>query len=359
MGILKKIRGKWFVVCCMLLVILIPLVFPRAAQAASTDDVTLTVEQVFTKPEGSQAADSFKYTLTALESGNPMPPGSSGTTFSFTISGNDSVDLGTITYSMTGTYSYEIRQTVETKQAGYTCDMQVYTVRVYVKNTDNGLNADAVVIKENGYKASVIEFANVYAPLSSDPDVMLDPPVKKTVTGNPSEDGTFTFKLEAEEQSSPMPADSTEGVKLMTIVGPGEGDFGTWSYTEAGTYQYTVSEVNKEVDGYTYDTAVYTITDVVKDVNGQLEVERTIINDGKEAVDSYEFVNKYSSGAGSSDKSGKSGTSGSTKRVKTGDNARIELYQVMFLIAGAILIVYVIYRIINRRKRSVNVNYEK
>jgi len=349
----------------MLMVCLFPLVFPQTAQASSTYDVTLAVEQVFTKPEGSQAADTFTYTLTALESGNPMPAGSSGDICTFTITGTDTETLGTITYSTTGTYSYEIKQKVELEQTGYTYDMQVYTLRVYVKNADDGLKAEVVGMKENGYKAAAIEFANAYAPLSSDPSNMVDPPVKKTVTGTPSKDGTFTFKLEAEDASYPMPSDSTDGVKLMTIVGVGEEDFGTWSYTEAGTYHYTVSEVNNGEDGYTYDTTIYTITDIVTDVNGRLEVLRTITNDANESVDSYEFVNQYTSGAGGSgttDESGKSGTagksgtSGSTNGVKTGDNVNIELYQVMLFIAGAVIILYVVYRIKNRKKQSVNVS---
>lgn len=98
-----------------------------------------------------------------------------------------------------------------------------------------------------------------------------DPPVKKTISGTPSEDGTFTFKLEAENKSNPMPDGSNDGVKLMTIMGAGEEDFGTWSYTEFGSYHYTVSEANNDESGYTYDTTVYTITDIVTDVGGQLE----------------------------------------------------------------------------------------
>ncbi|MGL6197423.1 MAG: Spy0128 family protein [Lachnospiraceae bacterium] len=288
-----------------------------------------------------------------------MPAGSSGDTCTVIISGSVTVNLGTITYSKAGTYSYEIKQTVEKEQIGYTYDKQVYTVIVYAKDNGDGLKADVVVIKENGYKASVIEFVNVYAPLHSDPAVMVDPPVKKTVSGSPSEDGTFTFKLEAEDPSNPMPSDSTDGVKLLTIVGSGTGDFGTWSYTEAGTYHYTVSEVNNAESGYTYDTTVYTITDSVKDVDGQLEVTRTVTNTDNKQVDSYDFVNQYTSDPDRSGITGTSskpsGTSGNTKGVKTGDDANPLLYLVLFLTGVMVLLAYISYKI----RKKIEANLEK
>lgn len=348
MGILNKMHKKRFIVFFMLLACLLPLVLPQAVHAASTD-LTLAVDQVFTKPEGSQAADTFTYSLTTLQSGSPMPAGSSGDTWDFTISGTDTVSIEPITYSTVGNYTYELRQTVLAEKTGYTYDMQVYTIKVQVTNVDGGLQINVVVEKEDGYKASVIEFTNAYQPLDS--DIMVDPPVKKTVAGSPSADGTFTFKLEAEDKSYPMPSDSEEGVKLMTIVGAGEGDFGTWSYTEEGTYHYTVKEVNNGEDGYTYDTTVYTITDIVTDVDGKLIVARTVTNDSNETMDSYDFVNIYTSGdkSGGSTTSGSTGTTGSTNGVKTGDNSRISFYQAMFLLSGILLICVVYLKKSNKK----------
>jgi len=350
MSILEKIREKRFPACGMLLVCLFTLVFPQVAYAAP-NDVTLAVGQVVTKPAGAAAADTFTYTLTAQQSGNPMPAGSSGDTCTFTISDMDTVDLGPVTYSTAGTYSYEIRQTVVSAQTGYTYDMQVYTVEVYVTNTAGGLQADVVVYNENGLKVSAIVFENVYEPLASDPSIMVDPPVKKTVSGSPSVDGTFTFKLEAEDKSNPMPTGSQNGVKLMTIVGPGEEDFGTWSYTETGIYEYTISEVNNGETGYTYDTTVYTITDNVTDVNGQLTVARTVTNAANKPVDSYDFINKYTSVRGASGPGG--GITKSTSGVKTGDDSMAGLYQAMLLIGGVVLLVLVVYRIRNRKTREI------
>lgn len=348
MSIRNKIRGKRPMACCMLLACLLTLAFPRAAHAAPTDDVALTVGQSFTKPADATAADTFTYTLTAQQSGCPMPAGSSGDTCTFTMSGTDTVSLGP------ATYSYEIQQTVASAQTGYTYDMQVYTVEIYAVNTAGGLQADAVVYNGDGLKVSAIVFENTYEPLASDPSIMVDPPVKKTVSGSPSVDGTFTFKLEAENKANPMPAGSADGVKLMTIVGPGEEDFGTWSYTKAGTYHYTISEVDNKETGYTYDAAIYTITDNVTDVDGQLTVARTVTNTDNKMVDACDFVNKYTSVKKASGPIGGSGSfGGMTDGVKTGDGTVLGLYQAMFFISGLALATCVVCLVRNRKKRGV------
>lgn len=141
MGILKIIREKRFVVCCVLLTILLPLLFPQAANAASTAVITLEAEQVFVEPEGSEAADEFTYTLMALDSGSPMPDGINGDTYTFPISGTDKVTIGTITYRTTGTYNYIIKQTTESKHTGYTYDPQEYSIKVVVDDDSGNLRA--------------------------------------------------------------------------------------------------------------------------------------------------------------------------------------------------------------------------
>jgi len=252
---------------------------------------------------------------------------------------------------MAGIYSYEIQQTVVSAQTGYTYDRKVYRVEVYATNTAGGLQADVVVYNENGLKVPNITFENQYAPLASDPSIMVDPPVKKTVSGSPDKDGTFTFKLEAENKSNPMPSGSADGVKLMTIVGPGEEDFGTWSYTETGVYAYTISEVNNGQTGYNYDTTVYTITDNVTDANGQLTVTRTVTNAANQPVDAYDFVNKYTSVRGAGGLSG--GIANIARGIKTGDEAIVEFYQVICFSGGLVLMVCVVYRIINKRRQEL------
>lgn len=332
----------------MLMAILLPWLFPQAADAASTAVIQLEAEQLFTQPANCQAADTFTYTLTAKDSGCPMPAGSSGDICTFTMSGTETVTIGTITYRTIGTYNYIIKQAMEPEQRGFTYDTQEYTMSVNVIGMDEGLKTQVVIKNNTGNKVSVISFENTYKPLASNPTIMVDPLVRKTVTGKPGVDGIFTFKLEAEYKSSPMPTGSTDGVKLITIVGEGEEGFGTWNYTEAGTYHYIISEVNNDESGYDYDTTVYTITDLVSDVDGQLEVTRSVTNINNEQVDSYDFVNQYKSDADRRGITGTSGTtggtSGNTKGVKTGDDANPELYLVLFLAGGMVLLAFISYK---------------
>lgn len=349
MGAILKVQGKRAIVFCVLSACVFAVMFSQTAYAAPASlPVTLTVEQEFTKPASSSAADAFTYKLTANEAGSPMPSGSSGGEYSFTIDGTDTVSVGPITYDHAGVYTYELKQVIAAEKTGYTYDKQVYTVKVYIKNGSAGLEQEILVAqKDDGSKVSGVKFTNAYAPLAADPALMVDPPVNKTVSGSPGKDSTFTFKLEAGDRSNPMPAGSVNGVKTLAIVGSGTEDFGTWSYTEAGTYYYTVSEVNTGESGYTYDTAVYTITDSVKDENGQLVLARTVTNTSNKQVSAFAFINKYTAAS----------TGGTTDGPKTGDGAMTGLYQTLLGVGGVVLMACMLYLLMDgRRKKRTKFN---
>ena len=108
--------------------------------------------------------------------------------------------------------------------------------------------------------------------------------VRKNITGDtPPSSEAFTFTL-APVNNAPMPAGDT-----VTVVGAREGVFGEIKYTQAGTYQYTVTETNGGVPGYTYDTTPKTVTVTVTNVNGVLS---PVVNypSGSDAVD---VTNRY------------------------------------------------------------------
>jgi pilin isopeptide linkage protein/LPXTG-motif cell wall-anchored protein len=206
---------------------------------------------------------------------------------------------------------------IDTKKPGYIYDIRVYTIEVWV----DSMSVDIVVWDEDREKAENIQFENSYKVSPSEPIKMTDPPVKKTVSGNPSYKTTFEFKLEAQTASSPMPAGSVNGTKTIKITGSGEGEFGTWSYDKAGTYYYIVYEVNTGASGYIYDTAVYMITDTVKEENGQFVLFRTVTNNLGKQVSAFTFINTF--------KEGKLGP-------KTGDDTPITLYLIMLAVGGAL-----------------------
>lgn len=318
----NKVQNKWITVRRLLLFCLLAIGFPLNVHAeADSAAVTLYVDQVFIK--NSSASDVnhvFSYDLISLDTGNPMPQGSLNSIYSFTVAGTGVKDIGPITFSNTGIYRYEIKGNQPVQAKGYSYDTQVYSVSVYVKQTGANLSPEIVVKQSDGSKAGSIRFENVYTPLASDPEIMVDPPVKKTVSGNPSTASSFTFSLTAQDKANPMPEGSAGGVRYMTIYGSGEEDFGTWIYTREGTYCYTVSEVVLSDTKYTYDRSVYTITDVVKDIDGQLVVARTVTNGANKQVESCIFINKYTGRDGSSGSGGSGGSGGPSRPGVTGSS---------------------------------------
>lgn len=308
----NKVQNKWITVRRLLLFCLLVIGFPLNVYAeADSAAVTLYVDQVFIKNSSTSDVNHvFSYDLISLDTG-PMPQGSLNSIYSFTAAGTGVKDIGPITFSDTGIYRYEIKGNQSVPARGYSYDTQVYSVTVYVTQTGVNLSAEIVVKKSDGSKAGSIRFVNMYTPIASDPDIMVDPPVKKTVSGNPSAASNFTFSLTAQDKANPMPEGSADGIKHITIYGSGEEDFGTWSYTREGTYYYTISEVVAAGTNYTYDRSVYTITDVVRDIDGQLEVTRTVTNGANKQVESCIFINKYNGGSGSGGSGSDGGGSGS------------------------------------------------
>lgn len=148
----------------------------------------------------------------------------------------------------------------------------------------------------DGYYVKVVQegitftITNQYAvPLAIE-----NPPVAKKITGDtPDVSSPFTFVLEAGEAGYPMPDGSVGTIKETVITGAGSSEFGEIAFTKPGTYSYTISEKNTGVEGYTYDTTVYTILFTVSEQDGELVVQRTITKPDGTEVDSPVFTNSY------------------------------------------------------------------
>ena len=268
------------------------MLLPATAHAENVDGpLKLEVKQTFVTT-ATDVDDTFTYKLQPLAPSNPMPAegraGDGSDAYTFTIKGDATTEIPPISFDQGGEYWYEISQVVEVQNHGYTYDTRVYTVYVYVEYT---LDVQIAVYGPDDKKVELVEFENGfgYVPL----DIMVDPPVIKTVSGNPSSAGVFAFSLAAENPSQPMPAGSINGVKTIQIFGSGQGEFGTWSYDNPGVYRYTVREENTGLEGYTYDTTVYTLTDTITVDNGQLVLNRVITNDQNRQVTNYPFINTY------------------------------------------------------------------
>lgn len=118
--------------------------------------------------------------------------------------------------------------------------------------------------------------------------------IQKRITGDtPKTNSVFTFVLMGANTSCPMPEGSKGTLKEITITGAGRGDFGEIVFEEPGTYTYTIREKDAGVQGYTYDTTVYTVTYEVVEEDGALHVTRKIQDQRGGKATALVFTNRY------------------------------------------------------------------
>ncbi len=167
---------------------------------------------------------------------------------------------------------------------------KTYDAEVYVTVTDADTLKTAVVIRdrETGEKKPT-----AYYP------VMIDPPVKKLLKGNPSEKETFHILFEgvsvegaAGLTKPPMPEGSDGLKKVLSIKGAGETEAGEIWLDRAGVYTYRFTEVDDRAANYTYDSTAYSVVATVTEGASGLELKTEIKKDGKTA-DAVVFENVY------------------------------------------------------------------
>lgn len=198
-------------------------------------------------------------------------------------------DFGEFTFSQAGTYVYNVtEQQGGTTDKGLTYDGRTAVVSFTV--VDNGLGqyvAGKPLITGIGEANT---FTNAYEAQSFDgvPDGM---EFSKQLTGIAwPADRQFTFTLTG-ANGAPMPEGTKDGVVTQSVGKPDEGDtakfnFGAITYTETGTYTYTVKELNGVMPGVAFDDHEAKVTVKVEDdKQGHLVATAT--------VDKAAFVNKY------------------------------------------------------------------
>jgi pilin isopeptide linkage protein/LPXTG-motif cell wall-anchored protein len=96
--------------------------------------------------------------------------------------------------------------------------------------------------------------SQVFAEESPKATVSLE--VEAQVSGDEfPEKENFTFILASQDETAPMPESNT-----VTIHGAGRMAFGEIEYTEIGTYEYTIAQQDKGLEGCTYDDSIYYVT---------------------------------------------------------------------------------------------------
>ena len=144
-------------------------------------------------------------------------------------------------------------------------------------------------VEDDDYKLKIISHYFAYA---AEGNIS----IKNIVDGNPLTNSTFSFRLEAENDDTPMPygPDGTEErIVTVGINGNGEADFGEIEFEEKGIYKYYITEINSGEKNYTYDAARYTVTFDVRDEQGQLVSYKKIEKEDGTEAEAVTFTNVY------------------------------------------------------------------
>ena len=242
-----------------------------------------------------------EFSFELLENGKVVATGSND------ASGNVTFDKK-ITYTEPGQHTYTVRE-VNNGLGGVTYDDQAYTVYTQIIDQGNGkLKAEhqAVVQMDNEFapiEGNKITFNNKYEAKGTTASIG----AVKRLTGKDLKDGQFTFQLKDENGKV---IDEAKNDKAGAI------SFKALEFDKAGTYKYTISEVNDKQKEIKYDTSEKTVTITVKDsgdgyLQAQVESEKQLI-----------FTNTFEAAGGSG--------------TKTGDNMNLVLPIMMMLTAAAI-----------------------
>lgn len=164
------------------------------------------------------------------------------------------VALSPVTYTAPGMHSYELREVAGTA-GGVTYDKATYRVRTTVTDAKNGTLAvkhELADAEGNAVGDTSVTFTNGYKAAP----VTLKLGAAKVLKGAELKAGQFSFELK-----------SRDGKVMSTAKNAADGSvtFDALTFKQAGTYAFTVSEVDDGQAHVTYDKAVHKIVVAVSD----------------------------------------------------------------------------------------------
>ena len=164
------------------------------------------------------------------------------------------VALSPVTYTAPGTHGYELREVAGTA-GGVTYDKTTYRVRTTVTDAKNGTLAvkhELMDAEGNPTGDDSATFTNGYEAAP----VTLKLGAAKVLKGAELKAGQFSFELK-----------SRDGKVMSTAKNAADGSvtFDALTFKQAGTYTFTVSEVDDGQAHVTYDKAVHEIVVTVSD----------------------------------------------------------------------------------------------
>lgn len=164
------------------------------------------------------------------------------------------VALSPVTYTAPGMHSYELREVAGTA-GGVTYDRAAYRVRTTVADAGNGtltVKHELADAEGNAVGDTSVTFTNGYEAAP----VTLKLGAAKVLKGAELKAGQFSFELKGRD-----------GKVMSTAKNAADGSvtFDALTFKQAGTYTFTVSEVDDGQAHVTYDKAVHKIVVTVSD----------------------------------------------------------------------------------------------
>lgn len=250
-----------------------------------TGDTALKVKKELTIPEGSQQAVSLKAGDYEFEVTSEALDGSDADGIVLpektTVSNDENGDVvfGDIKFTKAGTYKLTVKEVVpadDQKKPGVTYDTHAYSVTYEV--TEDYTNGKLVVAENGMTPEGESTFENVYkAEGSVEGGTKLA--ITKVIEGRDWNDNdSFTFNLTADEDYGDAVKMGTSEVTITKATTGHKAAFGDITFTQTGTYNFTIKEADPQIDKMTYDDHEVKVSVKVEDQdgNGTLSVAPTI-----------------------------------------------------------------------------------
>lgn len=262
-------------------------------------EVDFSFDLTLVDSDGTPIESDYVYELD--QDGNPVSFDGMSTSITSTFDGNNNrtktATFGQIIFTQPGTYKFQVSEEVPENTNGWTyADPQTITVTVDEEYS-------VLVDPEN----ATVTFENTYGATGS---LTLDGLTKALEGRNWMEGDEFAFTLSGKNVTEG--ADATSGFMLPettevtvdyddAVAAAGEGNategvkvpfsFGTISFTQAGTYEFTVTESEIEEAGVsnTSGNVTYRVEVADESQDGNLEITSSIIGQ----TGSSDFVNTY------------------------------------------------------------------
>ncbi len=206
-------------------------------------------------------------------------------------------------FTEAGTYYYRVREEIG-NVAGVSYDASIHSFAVVVADEDMDGQLEISEVVESASGSSIApsdgvyglnaDFTNVYDPGETDAVIELSKLLRNPTGSALASLAGFTFEITADAGNPAGDPLSSEpgGARSVTTTLAGVARF-SLHFSKAGTYHYTVREVDDGKPGYSYSDAVYHITVTTTSTGGVMSADVKATKGGAPSALPLQFENTY------------------------------------------------------------------